>query len=158
MAHIYSAGLAGWDEDEDLRRRFGADWDEYRHSVRSWRPRVRPWQFADRPPARLFVAGSCGMCSEVGRWFERRGVSGLSILPAEAHASRALTRITYEAGDGTYAVSGVPAVARALEHVHLGWAFIGSVLRLPLVGPLAQLLVDASGGEPRSLSYRDTTS
>ena len=158
MAHIYSAGLAGWDEGEDLRQRFGADWHEYRHGVPSWIPRTRPWQFNDRPPARLFVAGSCGMCSEVGRWFERRGVRGLLILSAEEHPSRALTRITYEAGDGTYAVSGVAAVARALEHVHLGWAFIGSILRLPVVEPVVQLLVDASGGEPRLLSYRDTTS
>jgi len=29
MAHLYSAGLAGWDEDEDLRIRFGDDWLSY---------------------------------------------------------------------------------------------------------------------------------
>ena len=125
MAHIYSAGLAGWDEDEDLRQRFGAGWDAYRRGVRSWLPRLRPWHPTDQSPARLYVAETCGMCSEVGRWFQRRGATGLTIVPAETHPSRALTRITYEPGDGTRAVSGVEAVARALEHVHLGWAFIG---------------------------------
>jgi protein-S-isoprenylcysteine O-methyltransferase Ste14 len=158
MAHIYSAGLAGWDEDEDLSQRFGSEWKAYRHGVRSWFPRLRPWHPGDRPTARLFVAQNCGLCSDVGRWFARRGATGLSILPAEAHASRALTRITYEAADGTYSVCGVAAVARALEHAHLGWAFAGCVLRLPVVCPLAQLLVDASGGEPRSVNYRDTAS
>ena len=157
MAHIYSAGLAGWDEDEDLRRRFGADWDTYRRGVRSWLPRTRPWHPPGQPPARLYVAESCGMCSQVGRWFQRHGASGLAILPAETHPSRALTRITYEPGDGTRAMSGVEALARALEHVHLGWAFAGCVLRLPVFCPAVQLLVDASGGESRPVRYRDAT-
>ncbi len=73
MAHLYSAGLAGWDEDEDLRRRFGEDWLAYRRGVRRWVPRFRPWHPPDRPPARLFVAEGCGMCRDVGRWFARRG-------------------------------------------------------------------------------------
>ena len=30
MAHLYSARLAGWDEGEDLRRRIGHAWTEYR--------------------------------------------------------------------------------------------------------------------------------
>ena len=152
MAHIYSAGLAGWDEDEDLHRRFGADWDAYRRGVRSWVPRTRPWRLPDRSPARLYVAESCGMCSDVGRWFQQRGTSGLAIVAAETHPSRAVTRITYEPSDGTRAVSGVEAVARALEHVHLGWALVGCVLRLPVLCQSAQLLVDASGGEPRTLA------
>ena len=61
-------------------------------------------------------------------------------------------RITYEAGD--YRASGVEAIARGLEHIHLGWAFVGFTLRLPVVGGLAQLLVDASGGEARVISAR----
>jgi protein-S-isoprenylcysteine O-methyltransferase Ste14 len=156
MAHIYSTGLAGWDEDEDLRKRFGTSWETYRRGVRSWLPRARPWRRADEPPGRLYVAESCGMCRDVGRWFQQRGVSGLSIIPAEAHSSRALTRITYEPGDGTRAASGVEAAARALEHLHLGWAFTGCVLRLPIVCQSVQLLVDASGGGPRVLRYRHT--
>ena len=47
-----------------------------------------------------------------------------------------------------------PAIARGLEHIHLGWAFVGFTLRLPAVGGLAQLLVDASGGEARVISAR----
>ena len=149
MAHLYSVGLAGWDEDDDLIARFGDDWKTYRSAVPKWRPRLRPWHRPDQPPARLFVADACGMCSQVGQWFKRRGAANLEIVPASSHPSRALTRIRYEAADGTGGASGVAAVARALEHIHVGWAFVGALLRLPIVGELVQLLVDASGGEPR---------
>lgn len=152
MAHICSVGLAGWDEDEDLRRRFGQDWLAYRRGVRRWVPRFRPWHRPDRPPARLFVAESCGMCGDVRRWLERRGARQLAIVPAETHCSGALTRMTYEPGDGTRPVEGVEALARALEHIHFGWAVLGCFLRLPVIGQLAQLLIDASGGEARTIA------
>jgi protein-S-isoprenylcysteine O-methyltransferase Ste14 len=151
VAHVYSVGVAGWDEDADLLARFGDDWTTYRRSVRVWLPRSRPWHRPGPWPARLFVATSCGMCRDVGRWFEQRGASGLAIVPAETHPSSALRRITYEPADGSQPASGVEAVARALEHVHLGWALAGFVLRLPIVLPLVQLLVDAAGGEPRAI-------
>jgi protein-S-isoprenylcysteine O-methyltransferase Ste14 len=151
MAHIYSVGLAGWDEDEDLRARFGDAWTLYRSNVRSWLPRFRPWHPPGHPPARLFVSEECGMCSEVGRWFTSRGARHLESIAAERHPSRRLTRITYEAADGSDGVSGVEAIARALEHIHAGWAFIGALMRLPIVCQCLQVLVDASGGEPRSI-------
>jgi protein-S-isoprenylcysteine O-methyltransferase Ste14 len=157
MAHIYSAGLAGWDEEEDLRQRFGDSWLAYRRAVRAWMPRLRPWHRADHPPARLFVAESCGMCDEVGRWFARRGARHLAIAAAETHPSQALRRITYEPADGSRAASGVEAVARALEHIHLGWAMVGFALRLPVIRPLTQLLADASGGEARKIPVEPQT-
>ena len=76
----------------------------------------------------------------------------LAIVPAETHPSQALRRITYEPADGSPGASGIGAVARALEHVHLGWALLGFLLRLPVVCQLAQLLADASGAEPRTIS------
>jgi hypothetical protein len=153
MAHAYSAGLAGWDEDEDLRQRFGEDWTTYRRGVRRWVPRLRPWHRPDHPPARLFVAAdSCDMCRDVRRWFERRQARQLAIEPAESHPSGALTRITYEVSDGTLSATGIEAIARALEHIHLGWAFLGFFLRLPIVGSVAQFLADASGAEPRTVT------
>jgi hypothetical protein len=91
------------------------------------------------------------MCRQVGEWFAMRGARQLIIVAAETHSSGALRRITYDPGDGTREASGVEAVARALEHVHLGWAFLGFALRLPVMCQLAQLLVDASGGEPRRI-------
>ena len=92
------------------------------------------------------------MCREVGRWFERRGARQLAIVQAETHPSGSLMRITYEPGDGTRAAAGVEAVARALEHIHLGWALVGCLLRLPVICQFAQLLTDASGGGPRKIA------
>jgi protein-S-isoprenylcysteine O-methyltransferase Ste14 len=152
MAHLYSAGLAGWDEDEDLRARFGDAWSEYRRAVRFWIPRLRPWHRPDHPPARLYVSAGCDVCRGVAQWFDQRHARHLAILPAETHPSRSLRRITYEPADGSARVSGIDAVARALEHVHLGWAMLGWLLRLPVMCQLAQLLADASGGEPRQVS------
>jgi len=57
MAHLYSSGLAGWDEDRDLRARFGDRWIAYRNAVTSWVPRLRPWYDPDTPPARFYIAG-----------------------------------------------------------------------------------------------------
>jgi protein-S-isoprenylcysteine O-methyltransferase Ste14 len=151
LAHIYSAGLAGWDEDGDLRQRFGDDWMAYRSNVRAWIPGITPWHPINPAPPRLFVAENCGMCSEVARWFRDRHPRHLLVVAAETHPSRSLTRITYETRDG-YSASGVEAVARGLEHLHLGWACVGLMLRLPIVLPLVQVIVDASGGEPRRVT------
>ena len=150
VAHIYSAGLAGWDEDEDLRRRFGDAWSDYARNVPRWIPRTRPWYPRAASPARLFVAESCGMCSEVGRWFAQRSPRGLAIVAAESHPTP-LRRITYESADGGTA-SGIEAIARALEHIHLAWACAAFVVRLPIVGALVQVLADASGAEPRTVT------
>jgi hypothetical protein len=149
VAHVYSVGIAGWDEDADLVARFGDRWVAYRRSVPRWIPRWRPW-FADGRPAHLFVAGDCDACSQVGRWFSRQGAMHLSIVPASTYPSGALTRITYESPDRALTASGIHAIGRALEHIHLGWAFLSFAIRVPLVAPLLQLMVDAAGGGART--------
>ena len=154
MAHIYSAGLAGWDEDADLRERFAGAWPAYRASVRKWIPRRRPWYRDAQPIATLYVSEECGMCSEVAAWFRRRGARGMAIVAAEDHPRGGLRRITYEANDGSYSASGTDAIARALEHVHVGWALAGFAIRMPIVSPLIQLIADASGAGPRPVRDR----
>jgi protein-S-isoprenylcysteine O-methyltransferase Ste14 len=155
MAHIYSVGLAGSDEDEDLVKRFGPAWSAYRRAVRAWIPRFRPWYRSDSVVARLYVASRCDRCRQVGEWFAIRGARGLSIVPAESHPSGSLSRVTYEPADGSPSASGVEAFARALEHIHIGWALLGTLLRLPALRPLVQLLADASGAEPRRFARVD---
>src|SRR5204863_5759072 len=119
------------------------------------------------PPAVLYVAETCGECSAVGRWFARRHPVGLQIVAAEDHPTRELQRMTYcstfhassEAGEAfgpaagevlsdrlgqaLVEAEGVAGLARALEHLNLGWAFVGWTLRLPAILQLVQLLVDA---------------
>jgi protein-S-isoprenylcysteine O-methyltransferase Ste14 len=146
---VYSAGIAEWDEGQDLERRFGANWKHYRAEVRSWLPRWRPYHAG--PAARLYVASSCGPCSELRLWLEARKPSGLEIIDAETLPQGSIRRMRYDPGDGGGPVDGVRALGRALEHLHLGWTVPGAALRLPGIWQSVQLLMDASGLGPRAL-------
>lgn len=139
----YGAGLADWHEGEQLRRDFGDDWTRYRRAVRAWVPSWRP---RAAPAATLWVAAECDLCSGVARWFTARRAQELRVRPAADHRE-VLYRVTYEAPG--VRVQGVAAVARALAHVHLGWALAGWTLDLPVVRQFVQLCADAFGAGPR---------
>ena len=148
VAVIYSAGLAEWDEGIDLAARFGEPFLQYRRTVRNWLPRLLPAGGGE--PARLYLAHSCGPCRELGHWILARQPVGLKILQAETLPPGTIRRLRYVPAEGR-AEEGVRAVARALEHIHLGWAMAGAALRLPGVGHFAQLAMDASGFGPRTV-------
>jgi protein-S-isoprenylcysteine O-methyltransferase Ste14 len=147
---VYSAGIAEWDEGEDLARRFGDEWGRYRSEVGNWWPRWRPYHTG--PPALLYIARSCGPCSEVRAWLEARTPVGLQIVDAETLQAKSIRRMRYDPGDGSETVEGVRAMGRALEHLHLGWAMCGATLRLPVFWRFLQLLMDASGLGPREIT------
>lgn len=144
VAVVYSAGLGEWHEGAQLRHAFGARYLTYRGSVRPWLPRWTP--AATIPAATLWVAADCAPCTGVGYWFESRSPVRLRIRPAAEHPE-ILYRITYEAPGAR--AQGIAAIARALGHVHLGWALAGWALDLPGVRHFAQLGGDAFGGQPR---------
>ena len=154
MSVIYSEGIARWDEDHDLIARAGERWDDYRRSVRRWLPRWKPYSRVATAEhhARLYVDSDCPECSQLGGWLLDRAPVGLSIEPARSYPGAALDRITYDPGDGSRHERGVAAVARALEHLSLGWALLGMLARLPVLVNALQFLTDASGGEPRTTS------
>ncbi|MUM18768.1 hypothetical protein FZI91_13600 [Mycobacterium sp. CBMA271] len=147
VAAAFSAGLAAWSEQEDLRARFGAGWGDYRAQVRDWLPRGHPTDL--RQPAVLYVAQSCEACSDVRRWLEARRPVALECRPAE-ECHESLRRVRYEAADGL-TLSGTRAIGAALEHVGLGWALAGWIMRVPVVASFVQLVADAAGAGPRAL-------
>jgi protein-S-isoprenylcysteine O-methyltransferase Ste14 len=149
IAVIYSAGIARWNERQDLAARFGHAWRDYRREVHDWLPRVLPYHAGQ--PARLYIAGTCGPCCQLQRWMEARSPYGVTILPAES-LPVPIERITYEPSDGSSTVSGIRAVGCALEHFNLAWALAGTALRLPGVWQLVQLVMDLSGFGPRRLA------
>jgi protein-S-isoprenylcysteine O-methyltransferase Ste14 len=158
MSFLYSWGLASWDEDEDMSVRFGKPWQEYRNNVHAWKLRLTPWHAPDRPPARLYIAESCGPCSELRRWFESHSATALQIVAAEDHPTRDLRRITYDPMDGTDEEEGLCAFARGLEHVNLGWGFAGACLRLPGISHFGQILLDVTGLGPSLIPRRASKS
>lgn len=146
MSAAFSAGIAAWTEHHELGRRFGDDWHQYRRQVRLWIPRWRP------PAPRsavVYVARSCGPCSDVGAFITRRRSIGLDVESAE-RCQEPLRRITYVCG--TQKAAGIAAVGRSLEHVNLAWSTASWIARLPVVEQLLQLITDAVGGGPRPLA------
>jgi hypothetical protein len=152
VAAVFGLGFAAWQEDGDLRNRFGDAWDRYRAEVRFWIPKWHP--IVIEHPATLYFASSCVECSSLARWLEHCRPIGLRLEPAEGF-SPPLRRLTYMGADG-YREQGVNALARAFEHINLGLAFIGWTIRLPLVSSFVQLVADAVGAGPRDLTA-DTT-
>ncbi|MFD6953149.1 phospholipid methyltransferase [Nocardiopsis sp. TSRI0078] len=144
-AFAYGAGFAGWHEGGRLREAFGRDWEAYRAGVRPWLPRWRPWP--GRTSGTLYVASDCDMCRGLGGRLAARAPVALELRPAAEHPE-VLYRLTYETPGGLR-WSGVSALARALEHLHLGWALVGWALDLPGLRHFAQLCADAFGAGPR---------
>lgn len=138
-AVAFSTAVAGPHERHDLRRRHGTAWESYRRNVPAWWPRWRPYAVA--APARLWLDDDCGPCAAVGAFLTGRSPRRLTVLPAR-RCDRRLRRARYTAADG-FTVSGVAAVAQGLDHVNLGWAYAGWLLRLPVLDRLAQLVTDA---------------
>jgi hypothetical protein len=146
-ALVYGAGLAAWDERTDLQERFGDEWRAYRAEVKDWRVRWRPYHAG--APARLYIARTCGPCSELRRWIEARRPVGLELVDAETLAAGSVRRMRYEV-EGEQ-LEGIRALGRVLEHLNAGWAFCGALVRMPGVWQLVQLVSDASGLGPREL-------
>ncbi|WSA86068.1 isoprenylcysteine carboxylmethyltransferase family protein [Micromonospora sp. NBC_01796] len=140
----FNYGVARPHERHDLSGRYGQPWRDYHRRVRDWWPRLTP--YPDGPPAVLWLDEDCGPCAATAGFLRRRGPVGLTLAPAGAHPA-ALYRARYEAADG-YRADGVAAVARGLEHVNLGWAYLGWLLRLPGIGWLAQVVTDAMIAPP----------
>jgi protein-S-isoprenylcysteine O-methyltransferase Ste14 len=149
MSAIYSAGIAHWDEREDLVRRFGNEWRTYRAQVQNWRFRWSPYHSGSS--ARIYIAASCGPCSELRSWLEARSLVGLHIIDTEELLPGSIRRVRYYPADGSSPVEGVRAMGRALEHLNCGWAMAGALLRIPGIWQGVQLLMDASGLGPRTL-------
>jgi protein-S-isoprenylcysteine O-methyltransferase Ste14 len=143
----YAAGLAAWDEGADLRERFGAEAVQYADAVRNWLPTWRPSIDAD---STIYFAAGCDPCSDIAVWLQNRSPHRLKFVAAEEHPTMDLDRVRYEAPDG-YGADGIVAIARALEHIHLGWATLGFAMRLPLARSILQVIVDASGGGRRAI-------
>lgn len=94
----------------------------------------------------LWLDGDCGPCAATTAFLRDRRPHGLEITPARHHTG-VIWRAEYVGGDGR-PEHGVAAVARGLEHLHLGWAYAGWLLRLPGLNMIAQAVTDVFVAPP----------
>ncbi len=139
---LYALTFARLFEEKDLARRHLEQWDEYRQNVRGWWPRWTPWRHPDAADARLLIDSHCGACGALGQWFQ--GNPGLAVACMRTDADGGIPdRPMYDPGDGSPREEGIGALARALEHRNLGFAFIGWCMRMPVLRPILQIVFDA---------------
>lgn len=151
VAAVFSEAVA----EPHERSVLGARWPghaAYRTAVRGWLPRWRPY-VAD--PATLWVSQTCGLCRSTGEAVRLLAPRGVGLRSAEGAPAR-LTRMRFHVPRGAVAGPGlddrgVPALARALERVSLPWAWVGWLVRLPLLDRGVQAVADACGLGPRDL-------
>jgi hypothetical protein len=134
-------------ERGDLATRLGEEWRAYDAQVRPWRVRRTPYAGS---PAALYLSETCTICQQTRSLVESTKPQHLVLRAAEGYTVTGLRRALYVGPDGLQ-VSGLAAVARGLEHSGPVWAYVGWTIRLPVVRPLLQLLVDGMGGGPRQL-------
>jgi len=152
----WSMGVALINEKSDMKSRFGDKWTNYRSHVKNWLPRKGPVpiSFADsdiKTPT-VYISETCGKCNKLGKWIKSLNVVNLKIVAAENHPSKDLMRLTYDPCDGSGDEDGVAGLMRALEHVNFSYALVSSVVRIPGIIHLVQLIVDVVGGGPRLIS------
>ncbi|MGG5260177.1 methyltransferase [Phycicoccus avicenniae] len=144
VALVFSVAVAEPHERSGLAARWPGH-AAYRASVRGWLPRWRP---VVTTPATLWVSRSCGLCRSTGDAVRGLGPRGVVLGPAEEAPVR-LTRMRFS--EEGFEDRGVAALARALERVSLPWAWVGWLVRLPMLDRAVQVVADACGLGPRDL-------
>ena len=145
VAFLYSCGIALWSENVDLELRFGSQLKAHRASLRPWLPKIHP--APQTSSAKIYFDFQCTSCLEICRWFEKNlsdlQRSDLTICDANLWPGKEpLQRVTYIYPDGVNSTHGVKAIASALQHLHLGWAYLGWLIQFPIIHQIAQISMD----------------
>jgi len=97
----------------------------------------------------------CGACRKLAYWVQRRKPLGLKIVDARDHPDRDLLRLSYRTDDLKIEEDGIAALGRTLSHIHLGWAYVGAVMRLPGLCGLIQWFADTFIARPHKVERRN---
>ena len=143
----FAATAAAVHEDAAIAARHPVAWPAHRDRVRPWLPHWRPVDTGRT--GTLFVDLDCGTCAAIGGWLDDHATSTLVVRGANDRDDAPVRAAHEEAGVRD---DGVAAVARALEHVDLGLALCGWLLRLPGVRTAARVIADAVGFGPHPVT------
>lgn len=141
MTWIFCRYYAKWVESGQLLKRFDRRWKLYDIWLRPYFPFWKPWR---KKPAKIYLdLYGCVACSNLGRVLLFLKPTLLIIKDARYYPSEDLMRMAYKDVDG-YEARGVHALGRALEHINLMWALVGSTVRLPVISHISQWIIDAA--------------
>ena len=135
----YAIGISNPQEYNDMNIRFGEDWTNYKHKVPSWR---FSWKPRAMPKGTIYFKKHCNPCEQIKLWFTTKTTQQLDIKFSEEYINSGLLQVTYVDYLGTEHKS-IKAIAHALEHINLGYASLGWFMRLPIVSPILQYIIDA---------------
>lgn len=144
---VFFVVLAERHESATMGRRWSG-YADYRRHVRAWIPRWRPHVPV---PGTVWVSRECGLCRTAGQTVGILSPAGLTVRAAEEAGVR-LTRMRWVLDSPEPVVErGVAAFARTLEQVHLGAAWFGWLVRLPVLSVVVRVVADACGLGPREV-------
>lgn len=134
----YTIGVSNYQEYNDMKKRFGADWINYKKTVPSWHFLWKPKAI---PKGTIYFKKNCNQCEQIKKWFTNKSTQHLDIKFSNTYLNSTLLQVTYIDYLGTEYKS-VKAIAHALEHINLAYATLGWFIRLPLINAVLQYIID----------------
>lgn len=136
---LYTIGVSNPQEYQDMKIRFGKDWNNYKNNVPNWRFLYKPKNI---PNGTIYFKNKCNQCEQIKKWFNKRETNNLTINYSYKYTKYNLLQVTYVDYYGNEYKS-IKAIAHALEHINLIYASIGWLMRFPIVYHILQAIIDS---------------
>ena len=134
----YAFGVSDHQEYADMQLRFGEDWKNYKSNVPKWRFLWKPKAI---PVGKIYFDANCNQCSQLSKWFSSSKAINLNIESSSDFPKKTILQATYIDHNGLEYKS-VNAIACCLEHINLAYATLGWFMRLPIINPILQMIID----------------
>lgn len=137
----YAISISNPQEKDDMIKRFGQEWVEYKNKVPSWRFLWKPKNY---PKGIIYFKKGCNQCEGLKQWFSKKNSFNLTIEFSEKYKNSTIQQVTYIDYNGIEYKS-IAAIAHALEHINLAYASLGWFMRFPIIKTILQTIIDAMG-------------
>jgi len=138
VAIAYSIGVADFHESADMKTRFGVKWTSFINHTPRW---YFQWKPKGILAGTIYFDTKCSQCSAIADWFRSKDTQNLTIEAAYNYEGPPIQNVTYVTNDGEKYES-TKAIARALEHINLGYAVVGWFIRFIGINFILQAIVN----------------
>lgn len=135
----YTFGVSNYQENNDMKLRFGKEWENYSKKTPSWRFLWKPKNISN---GTIYFKKDCTQCEEIKKWFENKKPRNLSIKYSLSYKESTLLQVTYVDIYGLEHKS-IKAISRGLEHTNLAYACIGWFMNFPIINHILQTIIDS---------------